>query len=78
MTSEQLDALRTKCLALEGKELAYVHGWLIGMACEIERKRGIPYECADKLIAEQRKSEGHEVLALWPEGEHDPKEGGAK
>ena len=48
---------RAKCLSVSDPlELSYLHGWLIGLTCAIERKRGSPFESQDALIAELRKS----------------------
>ena len=54
--NDELSALRAKWLGFEGADLAEIHGWLIGAACAIERKRRVPYSQADALIAELRAS----------------------
>ncbi len=58
MTDQELSELRAKFLALEGLDLIGIHGWLLGVACAVERKRGEGPTDADRLIAELRASTG--------------------
>ncbi len=59
MTSnEELSDLRARFLALEGNLLIEIHGWLIGVACAVERQRGADPRDADRLMAELRASKG--------------------
>ncbi len=53
-----LSELRAKFLALEGDALVGIHGWLLGVACAVERQRGADPRDADRLIAELRASTG--------------------
>jgi hypothetical protein len=57
---EFLSQLRAQWLTLEGDDLEDIHGWLVGVACAIERKRGSDPGEMDKLIAELRQSRGPE------------------
>ncbi len=54
----ELSALRARLLALTGDDLVEIHGWLLGVACAVERQRGADPREADRLIAELRASEG--------------------
>lgn len=58
MTPTELSALRAKFLALEGVALIEIHGWLLGVACAVERQRGADPRDSDRLIAELRASKG--------------------
>lgn len=51
-----LELLRSQWLAFEGDDLVEIHGWLIGVACAIERKSGRDPQMMDRLIAELRQS----------------------
>jgi hypothetical protein len=53
---EHMIRLRNELLALEGIDLVEAHGWLLGVAIAIERKRGAPYWEGDALVAELRAS----------------------
>lgn len=53
--------LRSSWLSLDGKDAAEVHGWLIGVACAMERQRGSDPREMDGLIAELRASFGYWV-----------------
>jgi hypothetical protein len=55
-TWNKLSELRRKWLALEGDDAVEIHGWLIGVAVAIERKRNANPAEADSLIAELRAS----------------------
>ena len=55
-----LAALRGEWLALEGKDAVEIHGWLIGVAVAIERRRGANPADTDSLIAELRASSSSE------------------
>lgn len=57
MTTHEYSALRARLLGFEGEALEEAHGWLIGVACAVERKRGANPKEADSLIAELRASE---------------------
>jgi hypothetical protein len=54
----QLRDLRARFLALEGDAAIEIHGWLLGVACAVERQRGSDPRAADRLIAELRASKG--------------------
>jgi hypothetical protein len=54
----ELSKLRARFLALEGDELIDIHGWLLGVACAVERQRGADPRDSDALIAELRASKG--------------------
>lgn len=58
VTAEARSSLRASWLSLEGPAIEEVHGWLIGVMCAVERKRGRNYRETDTLIAELRESVG--------------------
>ena len=54
----QLSELRARFLSLQGDAAIEIHGWLLGVACAVERQRGVDPADADRLIAELRASKG--------------------
>ena len=58
MTEQRKKEFRRDCLLLEFEDLEKIHGWLIGVAVAVERKRGVPYGEADALVKELRESVG--------------------
>lgn len=58
MTEQRKKEFRRDCLLLEFEDLEEIHGWLIGVAVAVERKRGVPYAEADALVKELRESSG--------------------
>lgn len=59
LDAERLRAhLRAHWLTLEGHALMEAHGWVIGVACALERRRGCDPRQMDDLIAELRRSKG--------------------
>ena len=50
--------LRAEWLALDGMELLFIHGWLLGVACAIERMTGADPDDVDRLLAELRENQG--------------------
>lgn len=53
---QELQRLRAEWLALEGADLIEIHGYLVGVACALERRRGSDPREMDALIAELRAS----------------------
>lgn len=53
-----LSKLRAEWLQLPRERIPFIHGWLLGVACAIERKHRIPFKLADNLIDELRNSSG--------------------
>jgi hypothetical protein len=60
--------LRAEWLALEGADLVEIHGWLVGVVCAIERKRGSDPREMDDLIAELRQSQLSDYIGLLKKG----------
>jgi hypothetical protein len=63
-----LSRLRAEWLALEGADSVEIHGWLIGVACAIERQRGSDPREMDGLIAELRQSQLSDYIGLLRKG----------
>jgi hypothetical protein len=57
-TDECLSQLRASWLRLQGMDAIEIHGWLLGVACAVERKNGHDPKKSDALIAELRASKG--------------------
>lgn len=52
----ELRELRARFLSLTGRALIEIQGWLIGVACAVERQRKADPRDTDRLIAELRAS----------------------
>ena len=62
LSDEHLSVLRSAFLKLAGDDAVQIHGWLLGVACAVERKNGHDPAMSDRLIAELRASTGPEVV----------------